>query len=149
MIRSTTIFIKIDQENEIQNIDEQQAKKSKENIPRLLDGKYFTIVKSEGTRIEAACNLCGKLRKGDQRSTGNFFDHFKTSHPSLVKEVDEYRNKKKQIVQTTPMIQTTLREKMPFFRHKWYVLCLLLTFNQLNQSFQTFLFFFVPNSYSP
>lgn len=34
---------------------------------------------------------CGKERKGELTSTGNFMDHFKKSHPLLVEKVEKYR----------------------------------------------------------
>lgn len=67
------------------------AKRSK-SIPRLLDGKYFSIIKEkDGTKIDVVCNLCGSIRKGDLKSTGNFMDHINKSHPTFIKPVDDYK----------------------------------------------------------
>lgn len=62
-------------------------------MPKLLDGKYFTIIKREDTKIEAQCNLdaCKKVRKGDVKSTGNFMEHIRKEHPQIVAEVEAYR----------------------------------------------------------
>lgn len=71
---------------------EPRAKKTKpDNVPRLLDGKYFTIIKQDGTRVEAECTICKKVRKGDVRSTGNFMEHLRKSHSEIVHEVAEHR----------------------------------------------------------
>lgn len=69
------------------------AKRVAESIPRLLDGKYFAITKRDKFSIHATCTTCGKIRKGDIRSTGNFLDHYKNSHSHLVKEITAYRQK--------------------------------------------------------
>lgn len=62
-----------------------------EKPPRILDGKYFEIVKLEGTKVEALCTLCKKPRRGDIDSTGNFMKHIKQSHPELIDDVEAYR----------------------------------------------------------
>lgn len=59
--------------------------------PRLLDGKYFKIIKRDGSKVDAVCTECGKTRKGEITSTGNFMEHFRKSHPNLVDEVQLYR----------------------------------------------------------
>lgn len=56
------------------------AKKRKSSMPKLLDGKYFTITKSENSKIEVTCNICGEVRRGEITSTGNFMNHIKKSH---------------------------------------------------------------------
>lgn len=74
---------------------EEQARKKlrSDSVPKLLDGKYFTIIKREDTKIEAQCNLdaCKKVRKGDIKSTGNFMGHIRKEHPQIVAEVEAYR----------------------------------------------------------
>lgn len=61
------------------------------SIPRMLDGKYFFITKRENNKVVAVCTQCGKSRRGDITSTGNFNDHYKNCHPSLLKEVELYK----------------------------------------------------------
>lgn len=65
------------------------SKKRKSSIPKLLDGKYFSM--SENSKIVAICNACGKPRRGYITSTGNFMDHIKKDHPNLVDEIEQYK----------------------------------------------------------
>lgn len=81
--------------------------KKQKTIPRLLDGKYFKIEKSDDSKVEASCTTCGKIRKGDIKSTGNFMEHYRSLHPSMVNEIDCYR-KQKQSDLVTNLKQTTL-----------------------------------------
>lgn len=104
-----------DIQNLAQNNDVQPAKRNKVNFPKLLDGKYFDVVKSDGTRVDAVCSTCGKNTKGDAKSTGNFMEHYRKHHPSMVKEVEEYRKQKQSTVLNNPSKQTTLREIVPLF----------------------------------
>lgn len=71
---------------------------SKPNLPRLLDGKYYKVLNesfsSASPAIEAECQTCHKVRKGHFRSTGNFLEHYKSCHPELLKEVNEYKKQK-------------------------------------------------------
>lgn len=76
-------------------------------IPRLLNGKYFVIARRDKFKVIATCTICGKNRKGDIRSTGNFMDHYKTSHPTIIEEVEKHR-KEKDDEKAPTMKQTTL-----------------------------------------
>lgn len=81
-------------ESEINQNDQAEnnlSKKRRLNIPRLLDGTFFSIVKTEGSKIVAKCSNCGKERKGEITSTGNFMDHIKKWHPGLVEKAEAYR----------------------------------------------------------
>lgn len=60
-------------------------------MPKLLDGKYFSIVKRDGTKVEAKCENCGLIRKGTVTSTGNFMEHIRKMHSSIVSEAETYR----------------------------------------------------------
>lgn len=64
------------------NADESDAKKSKASIPRILDGKFFAVVKNENGKIEAVCQHCNETKKGHLTSTGNFKNHFRYKHPT-------------------------------------------------------------------
>lgn len=90
------------------NDDAQQAKTSKPSYPKLLDGKYFEVIKCDGTKIDAKCKTCGKVRKGNLKSTGNFTDHYRTQHPSMLQEIDQYKKSKEQIVAENALKQSTL-----------------------------------------
>lgn len=81
------------QENfETVNSEETQPnKQQKLSVPKLLDGTFFKISKEEDTKIEAVCITCGKTRKGTLKSTGNFMEHIKKDHPSLIEKVQSYR----------------------------------------------------------
>lgn len=105
-------YIESDRNNELhENLDEVEPpnKKQKLNsIPKLIDGKYFELVKRDDTIIEAKCTTCGKIRKGDIRSTGNFMMHYKSSHPTLVNDVELHKKQKNGHI----VKQTTLTAKL-------------------------------------
>lgn len=61
------------------------------SIPKLLDGKYFQIARRDGIQISAICTQSGKTRSGQTKSTGNFMDHYRREHPSLVGAVEAYK----------------------------------------------------------
>lgn len=105
-------------------------------MPKLLDGKYFTIVSHDQTKVEAKCKTCNQTRKGDTRSTGNFMEHIRTKHPELVKEVDDYR-KNKSTIDSKSLKQTSLRS-MSFLSPQ----IVSLTSHFLGNSMLIFFFFF-------
>lgn len=78
---------------------------------KIFDGKFYVVEKSFGGNIEAVCQTCGEVRKGNELSTGNFISHYKIKHSELLKELKEHTKpdnaKKKQILQ-----QTTLPEML-------------------------------------
>lgn len=93
------------------------AKRRKFADPRLLDGTYFRIVKRDGFKIEAICTACGLARKGFLTSTGNFMDHLKKSHPSLVGKAENYRKYGKVPNSKQDKKQTTLNDLRKNFTH--------------------------------
>lgn len=94
------------------------AKKARyEKLPRLLDGKYFEITKREGTKIEAVCTACKKLRKGNLTSTGNFMDHLRKSHPELVTEAESYKKSGVKNV-INDKTQKTIQDMLKKFTHE-------------------------------
>lgn len=78
--------------NEDAPMEEPPTKKQR-SIPRLLDGRYYTIVTDLDGKIEAKCITCDELRKGNIKSTGNFLNHYRTKHLSLVVEIEKYINR--------------------------------------------------------
>lgn len=62
-----------------------------EKPPRLLDGKFYVIIKQVGQKVDANCSACGKTRRGNIDSTGNFMKHIKQDHPELVDAANSYR----------------------------------------------------------
>lgn len=75
--------------------DQQEGKKSKTaTIPRILDGKYFTIVSNVDSKIEAKCTQCHKKIKGQISSTGNFKLHYRTVHNSTLSTLENYLKNK-------------------------------------------------------
>lgn len=54
-----------------------------------MDGTFFSEPKRIDGKIIAKCNTCGELKKGDEKSTGNFIKHYRT-HPSEAKKLNEY-----------------------------------------------------------
>lgn len=103
--------MKIDQQTEL--LDDQPAKKSKSSVPKILDGKYYAIICSTGTKVDAKCMTCLKVRKGDVRSTGNFMEHYRSAHPELKDAVEKYRKQKDEICATVPLKQPMLNFSTP------------------------------------
>lgn len=66
---------------------EPPAKRRK--IPKILDGRFYTIVSNVDGNIEAKCEECGEIRKGNLGSTGNFKSHYK-KHKQRAEEVEKY-----------------------------------------------------------
>lgn len=63
-------------------------------IPRLLDGTFYEILKHEGDQVEAMCTNCQSVRKGNIKSTGNFFSHYRSKHESIMSKVRAYIDQK-------------------------------------------------------
>lgn len=102
------IQLQLEPEMETQHMIEPAAKKLKPEIPRILDGQYFQVLKQDGTKVEAICTTCNKIRKGDSKSTGNFIGHYNKDHPEKKDEVDLYRRSKNQDCSTS-LKQTLIR----------------------------------------
>lgn len=79
-------------------------------IPKILNGKYYSIQKNEDGNIEAMCNNCDEVKKGNISSTGNFRTHIKKKHPSLLSQLDEYLNDINSQEKTKKLRQPMLNE---------------------------------------
>lgn len=73
------------------NDREQNApKRAKTSVPRILDGKYFTIDSIDKGKVVAKCTKCGETKRGHLTSTGNFKSHYKIKHFSDNNKLSEY-----------------------------------------------------------
>lgn len=63
--------------------------------PRILDNKYFVIVKREGENVVVRCTECNELKKGSITSTGNFLKHYRTRHGAMMPKVEEHLKSKR------------------------------------------------------
>lgn len=72
---------------------EPPPKKAKK-IPKILDGKYYTIISNDEStnKVTATCVDCGELKKGCLSSTENFKSHFEKRHKARFKLLEEYLN---------------------------------------------------------
>nr|XP_012226038.1 PREDICTED: uncharacterized protein LOC105674340 isoform X1 [Linepithema humile] len=68
------------------------------NLPAILNGKYFKIIKvdQDRSKVKAMCLTCKKQNKqivlsGSLRATTNFKMHLKRVHKSILKEYDQYK----------------------------------------------------------
>lgn len=100
-------------DDNVEDIEDSEPQPKKEKVlPRILDGKYFIVLKQDGTKIEAECATCGTKRKGDTRSTGNFMEHYNSKHPTMADEVNKYKklkNSNDSLKQTTlPFVSAPL-----------------------------------------
>lgn len=76
-------------DEEVNDISNANKKRTKID-PKILDGKYFKIKIREGDRVQAVCCLCGSLRWGSIKGTGNFTRHVNDHHGDRTKEMYNY-----------------------------------------------------------
>lgn len=88
------------------------AKKPCRTPARILDGTFYTIIKNDKGKLDAKCLECNKNIKGHTGSTGNFLNHYRTSHPALVIKLDEYLKQKLDGLVQTTLLQKTI-ERIP------------------------------------
>lgn len=80
------------------------SKKQRTNIPRILDGTFYTICETTtDEKVDAKCTECLRIIKGNFRSTGNFLNHYRTKHSVSMKNVEEHINR----TERTDRIQLT------------------------------------------
>lgn len=65
------------------------AKKLKK-VPKIFDGKFFTITRETSEQIDARCSACEEVKKGKITSTGNFLTHYRLKHQEEFKNLKEY-----------------------------------------------------------
>lgn len=58
--------------------------------PRILDGLFYSILVQKGDNVEARCNDCNEVKKGNINSTGNFLSHFKKKHAERLDKLNEH-----------------------------------------------------------
>lgn len=75
--------------------------------PKILDGKYFTIKIRNGDNVKAMCSLCGVVRSGSVKATGNFFRHIKEKHFEKFQEMSIYLSTRHSILEQG-VVQTKL-----------------------------------------
>lgn len=68
----------------------QSAKKAKLSLPRILDGKFFSVDLHIEGKIEARCTECNEVKKGHITSTGNFKNHYRIKHTSHMSSLETY-----------------------------------------------------------
>lgn len=73
---------------------EPATKRAKITIPRILDGKYFSIISNINGNIVARCTECNEQKKGSVTSTGNFKSHFRIKHSEILPTVEAYLKSK-------------------------------------------------------
>lgn len=93
---------------ELETRSAEPAKKKPKQIPKIFDGKYYTIRNESGDNIEAICTVCKEVRKGNYFSTGNFFCHYKIKHSSMVDDMKLHT--KSEIVKKKLSNQPSLHE---------------------------------------
>lgn len=63
---------------------------SAQSLPKIFDGKYFVVQKIDSEKITASCKLCGCMRNGSIKSSGNFLSHLKRKHTEIYTDCKEY-----------------------------------------------------------
>lgn len=82
------------------------AKKAK-RIPKIFDGKYYSVKSDIEGNIEAICTACEEVKRGNYLSTGNFISHYKLKHHDQLQNLKEYT---KETVKRRESDQPTLNE---------------------------------------
>lgn len=67
--------------------------KKAKKVPKIFDGKFFTITKQSDEQIDAKCSACEEVKRGKISSTGNFLTHFKLKHTDQFDKLKEYLKK--------------------------------------------------------
>lgn len=90
----------------------QSAKRAKLSLPRILDGKFFSVDSHVEGKIEARCTECNEVKKGQITSTGNFKNHYRIKHSSTMSALEAYlKGKSDEAVQSqSKPRQPTLNE---------------------------------------
>lgn len=118
--RNSTLIRPRSDDDEGNNHDSDNPNSKKVKVdPKILDGKYFNIKKREGDRVQAACTICGALRWGSLRGTGNFTRHIKEKHQEKQLEMYNYLkiyssedgNDNKAFLQTTIKMYTSCSDQ--------------------------------------
>lgn len=132
----------IDQnESEENDFDENPNKKQRNiSIPKLLDGTFYAIVSRDGMKVVARCLKCGKERKGDISSTGNFMEHIKKSHPDIKEKVEQHRKhssdkQQKKHQKTVRDMLTTFTQDEVYSKLMWKLFTFLNVFYWFFQYF--------------
>lgn len=90
--------------------DNTTAKKQKFCVPKIFYGKYFSIISNDEGKIEARCIECREVKKGHVTSTGNFKNHYRSRHMTLVSEMESYLKSKGDETTGSQTRQPTLAE---------------------------------------
>lgn len=75
--------------------------------PKILDGKFFTPKSRIGDNVKAICTLCGAIRSGSVKGTGNFIRHVNEKHPEHSENMRKYLANKSMVV-GLGLVQTKL-----------------------------------------
>lgn len=67
--------------------------------PKILDGTYFAVKSRNGDNVKAICVLCGVVRSGSVKGTGNFTRHYSDKHAERMQDLHSYIRSKSTIVQ--------------------------------------------------
>lgn len=87
----------------VQELDEEEATIAPPKIPKILDGKFYKIIKIDNNNIKAQClNCINKTYCGNLSSTGNFIKHISKVHPNIYDEMKEYTKMKDEDSQQKP-----------------------------------------------
>lgn len=80
------------EQNEIVLVSESNNLPKKRKVtPKLLDGKFYELVKYDTAgSVTAKCLFCEKQINGKINSTGNYWDHIRRAHIDELQKVRDY-----------------------------------------------------------
>lgn len=100
------------------------------DLPRIFDGRYYKdVVDTDKIYRSATCINCIKTTvvQGSTKSTGNFKSHYRTKHPSMMMELENYLDRKQKWELETKQTQPSLFAT-PISKEEVCVLCNIIFF---------------------
>lgn len=92
-------------------VDLEPPTKKPMKFPKILDGIFYTVVSNNDGNIEAKCEECGQIKKGNVSSTGNFKSHYK-KYKEKFDELEKYLKATDNITEIT-IKQPSIRDMLP------------------------------------
>lgn len=107
------IFTDVDANTATEQPQPKKAKRTEIKLPRILDGQFYVYegiienIPPDGN-ITVRCKTCNSDKKGSIKSTGNFLNHYRVAHASLMSEVEQHI-KRTERSDATNLSQTTIQ----------------------------------------
>lgn len=113
--------------------------KRSKTTPLILDGKYYVFEGDEmpvNGPITARCTTCHKDVKGHSKSTGNFINHYRTTHDTIFDELTAFLNNNSRVgrrvkVDTNILAREVSKDEVSVKKTNSYACCIFNYFSSL------------------